>query len=135
MELVTAGADPAEMPFTPAIVTNGGKHVWLSGATAFPLVHKHPHDEAELRVPDSIEAQTRACLSNLKTAVEAAGGSVGDIVETIIYSTEMGSQDVVNRVYMEFFGSHRPARTHVGVSHLVGGNLKIEISGHAVIGG
>lgn len=135
MEFVTAGADPAEMPFTPAVVTTGGRHVWLSGATAFPLVHKHPHDEAELKVPDGIGEQTRACLENLRIAVEAAGGTVRDIVETTIYTTEMKNQDEVNRVYMEFFGEHRPARSHVGVSHLVGGNLKIEISGHAVIGG
>lgn len=135
MEFVTAGADPAEMPFTPAVVTTGGRHVWLSGATAFPLVHKHPHDEDELKVPDGIGEQTRACLENLRIAVEAAGGTVRDIVETTIYTTEMKNQDEVNRVYMEFFGEHRPARSHVGVSHLVGGNLKIEISGHAVIGG
>jgi 2-iminobutanoate/2-iminopropanoate deaminase len=135
MKLVTAGADPAEMPFTPAVVTTGGRHVWLSGATAFPLVHKHPHDEDELTVPSSIGEQTRACLENLRIAVEAAGGTVRDIVETTIYTTEMKNQDEVNHVYMEFFGEHRPARTHVGVSHLVGGNLKIEISAHAVIGG
>lgn len=135
MEFVTAGADPAEMPFTPAVVTTGGRHVWLSGATAFPLVHKHPHDEDELTVPDGIGEQTRACLENLRIAVEAAGGTVLDIVETTIYTTEMQNQDEVNRVYMEFFGEHRPARSHVGVSHLVGGKLSIEISAHAVIGG
>lgn len=135
MEFVSAGADPAEMPFTPAVVTTGGRHVWLSGATAFPLVHKHPHDEDELAVPGGIGEQTRACLENLRIAVEAAGGTVRDIVETTIYTTEMKNQDVVNRVYMEFFGEHRPARSHIGVSHLVGGATKIEISAHAVIGG
>jgi 2-iminobutanoate/2-iminopropanoate deaminase len=109
--------------------------VWLSGATAFPLVHKHPHDEDELTVPGSIGEQTRACLENLRIAVEAAGGTVRDIVETTIYTTEMKNQDEVNRVYMEFFREHRPARSHIGVSHLVGGNIKIEISAHAVIGG
>lgn len=133
MEFITAGADPAEMPFMPAIVTNGGRHIWLSGATAFPLVHKHPHDEDELRVPDGIADQTRACLKNLKIALEAAGGTVTDIVEVTIYNTDMDAQDAVNEAYMEFFGDHRPCRTHIGVDRLVGSQLKIEISAHAVI--
>lgn len=133
MEFITAGANPDEMPFMPAIVTKGGTAIWLSGATAFPLVHKHPHDPAELQVPSGIGAQTRACLNNLKTALEAAGGKVTDIVEVTIYNTDMDAQDEVNEAYMEFFGNHRPTRTHLGVNRLVGAELKIEISAHAVL--
>ncbi len=135
MKLITAGADPAEMPFSPAVVTTGGTIVWLSGATAFPLVHKHPHVLAELAVPPGIADQARACLDNLRIALEAAGGKITDIVEVIIYTTEMHGQDAVNEAYLEFFGDHRPARTHVGVDHLVGPDLKIEISARAVVGG
>ncbi|MFI0821755.1 MFS transporter [Streptomyces sp. NPDC021098] len=133
MQFVTAGADPDEMPFSPAIVSKRGQDVWLSGATAYPLVHKHPHDEEELRVPDGIADQTRACLANLRTALEAAGGTITDIVEVTIYNTDMTAQDEVNAVYMEFFGDHRPTRTHIGVNALVGPALKIEISAHAVL--
>jgi 2-iminobutanoate/2-iminopropanoate deaminase len=133
MEFITAGADPEEMPFMPAITTTGGTTVWLSGATAFPLVHKHPHDLDELSVPENIGDQTRACLENLRVALEAAGGTTADIVEVTIYNTDMDSQDEVNAVYLEFFGDHRPTRTHIGVSRLVGPALKIEISAHAVI--
>ncbi|OEV10783.1 RidA family protein [Streptomyces nanshensis] len=134
MELITAGADPDEMPFTPAIVTRGGTHVWLSGATAYPLVHKHPHDPEELAVPEGIAEQTRACLENLRVALDAAGGAVEDIVEVTIYNTDLDAQDEVNEVYTEFFGGHRPCRTHIGVDRLVGPGLKIEMSAHAVLG-
>ncbi|MFI0773365.1 RidA family protein [Streptomyces sp. NPDC021212] len=134
-QYITAGADPDEMPFSPAIVTEGGRDVWLSGATAYPLVHKHPHDPEELRVPDGIADQTRACLTNLRTALEAAGGTINDIVEVTIYNTDMNAQDEVNAVYTAFFGDHRPTRTHIGVNALVGPALKIEISAHAVLDG
>lgn len=135
MELVSAGAHPDEMPFMPAIVTGGGRDVWLSGATAYPLVHKHPHDPEELRVPESVAEQTTACLQNLRTALQAAHGDLSDIVEVTIYNTDMSTQDEVNRAYTAFFGGHRPCRTHLGVNELVGPELKIEISAHAVVGG
>ncbi|WP_165494935.1 RidA family protein [Actinomadura roseirufa] len=133
MQFYTAGADPDEVPFTPAIATRGGRTIWLSGATAYPLIHKHPHDPDELRVPAGIAAQTRACLDNVRTALEAAGGTLTDIVEVTIYNTDMDAQDEVNAVYTEYFGPHRPTRTHIGVNRLVGPELKIEITAHAVI--
>lgn len=129
----SAGANPGEMPFYPAVTTRGGRTVYLSGATAFPLIHKHPHDEAELRVPVDIGEQTRACLNNLKTALEAVGGEVTDIVKVTIFNTDMDAQDEVNKAYTSFFGSHRPCRSHVGVNRLVGSGLKIEIEAIAVI--
>lgn len=125
------GADA--MPFAPAVVTRGDT-VWLSGATAYPLVHKHPHDEAELTVPEGIAEQTRACLDNLLIALRAACGELTDIVKVTIFNTDMDAQDEVNRVYGEFFGDHKPSRSHIGVHRLVGPELKIEIEAVAVLG-
>ncbi|MGW4235038.1 RidA family protein [Streptomyces sp. NPDC004980] len=125
------GADA--MPFAPAVVTRGNT-VWLSGATAYPLVHQHPHDEAELTVPEGIAEQTRACLENLLIALKAAGGDLQDIVKVTIFNTDMDAQNAVNQVYAEFFGQHRPARSHIGVNRLVGPELKIEIEAVAVLG-
>ena len=132
-EAVHAGSAPEEMPFVPAMSVRGGRTVYLSGATAFPMYHKHPHDEDELRPPESIGAQARVALDNLRLALEAAGGAISDIVKVVIYNTEMENQDVVNEIYVEFFGDHRPARSHVGVKDLVGSGLKIEIEAVAVI--
>lgn len=129
----SAGADPEEMPFSPA-ATAKGKTVYLSGATAFPLIHRHPHVESELHVPEDIGEQTTACLNNLKTALRAAGGDITDIVKVTIFSTEMASQDKVNDAYLAFFGEHRPCRSHIGVDHLVGSQTKIEIEAIAVLG-
>jgi 2-iminobutanoate/2-iminopropanoate deaminase len=134
-EAIHAGSAPEEMPFVPGMVVRGGRTVYLSGATAYPLYHKHPHDEDELRPPAGIGEQTRVALNNLRLVLEAAGGKLTDIVKVTIFNTEMENQDEVNRVYVEFFGRHRPARSHVGVNRLVGKGLKIEIEAIAVIDG
>lgn len=132
--IITAGADPREMPFSPAVVTrDSARTIHLSGATAFPLVHKHPHDENELRVPAGMYDQTVRTLENLRQALEAAGGAVADIVKVVIYNTDLSKQDDVNRAYVEFFGDHRPARSHIGVAQLVGSGLLIEIEATAVV--
>lgn len=132
-QVVHVGSAPEEMPFVPAVAVRGGRTVYLSGVTAFPLYHKHPHDETELRPPADVGAQARIALNNLRLVLEAAGGTITDIVKVTIFNTDMDQQDEVNRVYQEFFGQHRPARSHVGVSRLVGKGLKIEIEAVAVI--
>jgi 2-iminobutanoate/2-iminopropanoate deaminase len=133
--IITGGADPNEMPFSIAVSTGRNpRTVQVSGATAFPLVHKHPHDEDELRVPAALYDQTVRALHNLRIALDAAGAAVTDIEKVVIYNTRIDQQDEVNRAYLEFFGEHRPARTHVGVNALVGSGLLIEIEATAVVG-
>jgi 2-iminobutanoate/2-iminopropanoate deaminase len=39
----------------------------------------------------------------------------------------MTRQSEVNRAYREYFGDHRPSRTHVGVTALAGPDLLVEI--------
>jgi 2-iminobutanoate/2-iminopropanoate deaminase len=69
----------------------------------------------------------------MKVALEAAGATVVNVVKVVIYNTNMAEQDAVNRAYMEFFGTHRPARTPIGVKELVGRGLLIEIEADAVV--
>lgn len=121
------------MPFVLGYKVRNGTTVYLSGTTAYPLVHKHPHDPEELRVPNSIREQTRRCLENLRIEIESAGGTIEDIVKVTIFNTRMDLQDEVNEEYTAFFGDHRPARSHVGVAELVGPDLMVEIEAIAFI--
>lgn len=122
-----------DMPFVPAYRVTGGTVVFLSGATANPIYHKHPHDPEELRPPKTMREQVRKCLENLKIEVEAAGGTIEDIVKVTIFNRRMDLQDEVNEEYVKFFGRHRPARSHIGVSELVTPDVLIEIEAVAVI--
>ncbi|NLC57073.1 MAG: RidA family protein [Armatimonadetes bacterium] len=85
-------------------------------------------------VPGGVAAQTRQTLENIRALLEAAGSSVDRVVKTTVYLTDVQRDfDTMNAVYAEFFGSHRPARTTVGVS-LARPGLEVEIDCVAVIG-
>src|SRR5438132_13827120 len=98
-QVIHAGSAPEEMPFVPGMSVRGGRTVYLSVATAFPLYHKHPHDEEELRPPESIGAQTQVALDNLRLVREAAGGRPTDIVKATRVDTEMEHRDAVPGAY------------------------------------
>jgi 2-iminobutanoate/2-iminopropanoate deaminase len=84
-------------------------------------------------VDGDIGVQTRRVLENLGAIVEAAGGSLRDVVKTTIYLTDLNDFLSVNAVYGEFFGQEPPARATVQVSKLPRG-AAVEIEAVAVLG-
>ena len=74
------------------------------------------------RLPDGshdIEAQTRACIENVKTILEEAGSSLEKVLDVTVYLTDMKRDfDRFNKVYGEYFGTIQPTRTTVGVDSL-----------------
>jgi len=116
------------MPFVPGIkVRNCGTLVFLSGATASPLYHKHPHDPAEITPPDDIREQTRRVMENLKLVLDASGATFRDVVKVTKFLTRMEEQDEVWAVMQEYFGDHLPTSTTVEVSGLVVPGLRLEV--------
>ncbi|HEX4441159.1 MAG TPA: RidA family protein [Thermoanaerobaculia bacterium] len=68
------------------------------------------------QIPDGIEAQTRACIENVKAILEDAGSSLERVVDVTAFLTNIDRDFAAyNRVYGEFFESIRPTRTTVGV--------------------
>ena len=115
-------------PFSPAVKVSGAM-LFTSGQT-YPIVgEQNPLPPAEVSLAD----QTRACLVNLEAIVAEAGGTLRDVVAVTIHNTRMTEQSAVNAVYTEFFGDHRPARTHVEVTRLADPDLLIEITAVAAL--
>jgi 2-iminobutanoate/2-iminopropanoate deaminase len=54
--------------------------------------------------------QVQRCLENIRAVVEAAGGSLRDVVKTTIYLTDISEFGAVNEIYAEFFPETPPAR-------------------------
>ena len=79
-----------------------------------------------------ISAQTRQVLENLKEVLKAGGSSLDRVVKATIYLKKMADFPVVNKVYAEYLGSSKPARSTVAVAELPKGAL-IEIDLVAVI--
>ena len=67
--------------------------------------------------------QVRRCLQNVKAIVEAAGGSLADVVKVTVYMTDIQEFAAVNEVYAEFFTDDLPARAVVEVAALPKGAL------------
>src|SRR6201991_4098474 len=71
--------DPSQahkMPYAPAIKIVGACDLmFLSGATASPLYHNHPHQDHEHIHPHSIEDQTSNAMDATKTILDSEGAS------------------------------------------------------------
>lgn len=84
-------------------------------------------------VGNDVESQTRQTLRNLQYVIEAAGGSMSDIVTVRVYLSEHSEFGGMNEVYGEFFEEPYPARTTVSAG--LGPGMKVEIDAIAHLAG
>ncbi len=78
-----------------------------------------------------IAEQTKQVLTNLSEVLKEGGSSLENVVKTTIFLANMDDFAEVNRVYAEFFTSHKPARSTVAVKTLPL-NVCIEIEAIAI---
>ncbi|MBL0708208.1 MAG: RidA family protein [Sulfurimonas sp.] len=104
----TKKAPSAIGPYSQAIVANG--MVYTSGQIALTP------DGTMLE--DDVAVQTKQVLSNLKAVLQEAGSSMSRVVKTTIFIASMDDFGVINEIYEEAFGSHKPARATVAVKTL-----------------
>jgi enamine deaminase RidA (YjgF/YER057c/UK114 family) len=117
----TEPASGANMPFTSAIKVRSGTVVFLSGITAAPVPHSHPHVPAEFdHMEFSATAQAESIMQRLQQTVEAAGGELTDVIQVTRFVVDVGeNQDAINKVMNSYWGpDHRPASTTVGIVRL-----------------
>jgi 2-iminobutanoate/2-iminopropanoate deaminase len=118
-----------EMPYAPALLVQGGRLLFLSGLTAAPVYHSHPHREEEFDLPPRMREQAVLLMENLEATLAAAGGTLADVVSATRYLTDVAEQDDLNAVWASYLGPHRPTTTTVEVSRLAThANCKVEIS-------
>ena len=96
-----AGA-PSTVPLSPAIEAGG--RLFVSG-----MLGRGPNGYSA-----DVKEQTRLTLGNLRVALNAAGLDFKDVVETMVYLTDIRYFEAMNEVYREMVGSPPPARATVG---------------------
>jgi enamine deaminase RidA (YjgF/YER057c/UK114 family) len=121
------------MPYAPGVLVRRGQLLFLSGVTAAPVYHSHPHRDEEFDLPKTMREQAVLTMENVKKTLEAAGSGMSDIVWATRYLTHIAEQDDMNRVWAQYLGGHLPATTTVEVARLAThANCKLEISVIAV---
>lgn len=110
MKMVKTNKAPAAIgPYAQAMISNG--FLFTSGQIAL--------DPETMEIVDGgVEAQAKQVLANLEAVLVAADVTKENVVKATIYLANMDDFAVVNQVYGEFFGDHKPARSTVEVSRL-----------------
>jgi enamine deaminase RidA (YjgF/YER057c/UK114 family) len=79
-------------------------------------------------------SQATAIFTKIRHLVEAAGGTMADIVKVTIFVTDISQREKVWQARREFFTGNFPASTLVQVAALADPSLKVEIEAVAHIG-
>jgi 2-iminobutanoate/2-iminopropanoate deaminase len=114
--------DVEQYGFSHAVVS--GDHVYIAGQCG--------HGEGGA-IPDDFEEQCRLTLDAIRLAVEAAGGTLEDVVTMTVYVTDLERYPVFSKVRKEYFPANFPASAAVGVAGLVPPGAMIEIQATAVL--
>jgi 2-iminobutanoate/2-iminopropanoate deaminase len=88
---------------------------------------------AEVLLGD-MQTQARRTLANVKQSVEAAGGSIADVTQVIVFIVNASDFPAFNDVYREFFTEPFPSRSTVVVKELLVPGMLIECIVHAYLG-
>jgi enamine deaminase RidA (YjgF/YER057c/UK114 family) len=111
-----------ERAFSRAVITEGGRTIWLGGQTGSPN--------------SNFEGQTRETFDALDKTIKAVGGSgLKDIVTMTVFITDVRNGDRLTQIRKEIFKDCFAASALITVTGLARPGLLIEIQGMAVVGG
>ncbi len=74
-------------------------------------------------VPGGFEAQARRVFENLRQVLASAGCGFDDVLKATVYLQSMDDFPVLNGIYAEAFGNHKPARSTTQAAFLPKGAL------------
>ena len=80
-----------------------------------------------------VAAQTRDALERITAALAEAGATLGDVVRTRMFVTDITQWQAVAQVHSEYFGAIAPVATMVEVSALIAPELLVEIEVDAYV--
>lgn len=113
--------------FSPAVITQGGKTVWLAGQTATV-------DESGRDISGDFEAQTRAIFALIDKTLQRAGGTVANLVTMTVFINDPRHGDAFVKIRSEIFQDGKfPASALITVSHFARPGMLIEIQAVAVV--
>jgi reactive intermediate/imine deaminase len=113
-------SDRAARPLSPA--TRAGDFVFVSGQV--------PTNDAGEVIVGGIEAQTRQVFVRVTQALALADCTLEDVAKVNVWLADARDFGSFNRVYMECFGSHRPARSTVESRLMIDAKVEIDVTAY-----
>ena len=118
--ITTANAPAPIGPYNQAVLVNENT-LYTSGQIAI-------NPETNELVLDTIEAETKQVMTNMKAVLEAADMNFDNVIKTSIFISDMNNFGSINEVYGSYFDdATAPARETVEVACLPK-NVNVEIS-------
>ncbi|MGW1406680.1 RidA family protein [Streptomyces sp. NPDC002403] len=115
--------------FSHAVTVTGGHLVFLAGQTSL--------DQDGKVVGDDLPEQFATALTNLLTALGAAGGAPTDLARVTVYATDVADYreraEEIGRIWRRLAGRDYPAMAVIGVARLWDEQALVEIDGVAVL--
>jgi 2-iminobutanoate/2-iminopropanoate deaminase len=114
--------------FSPGVITEGGRIVWLAGQTAVQDGQGH-----DLR--GNFEGQTREIFRLMDQTLSKAGGTIANLVTMTVFINDPRNGDRLTEIRREIFSNgNYPGSALITVSNFALPGMMIEIQGVAVIG-
>ena len=113
--------------FSQVAITRGDTVVYISGQTA-------RDEKSNIVGTGDVKKQAEKVFENLRVAVEAAGGSMGDVAKITTYIVDLKPDDRlwIGAMVKKYFPKP-PAHTLVGISALAVPELLIEVEAVAIL--
>ena len=120
---------PPGHPFLSPVI-RAGDFLFVSGNAGLLPGSSAAGDDGDWQPGDLVEggiqAETRQTLENIRTALEAAGGRMSDVVKVNTFLRDVDRHFAAyNEVYLEYFPTEPPTRTTIGAK--IYGNILVEI--------
>ena len=109
MFIASEQAPKAIGPYSQAVATE--QFIFTSGQ--IPL-----DPQSGKLVEGDFAVHARRVFENLRGVLEAAGASFSDVVKATVFLKQLSDFEVLNGIYAEYFGDHKPARSTVAVAQL-----------------
>ena len=114
--------------YSPAVVTQDGRIVWLAGQTATA-------DADGKDISGNFEAQTRRAFALMDQTLKRAGGTLANLVTMTVFIKDPRYGDRFVQIRRELFpDGNFPASALITVTNFARPGMEIEIQGIAVIG-
>ena len=113
----------AARAYSPAVITEGGRTVWLAGQTA-------TRDEAGNDISGNFDAQAKTIFGLIDKTLRRAGGTLANLVTMTVFINDPRNGDRFVELRKGFFpDGNFPASALITVSHFARSGMVIEIQG------